>query len=353
MKYQKIELASNINNKKINNISKRIIGIEILRMFLCFRIVVLHYYSSNNRYLLKMKERQFQVPCFFFISFYFLYPIIIQKNFQKLKLRLERLLVPYIIFPIFVWIVNNLMFLITKFNRFNRLLTINELKLNLLVGKGIFGIGVLWFHFNLIILTLLFFISSIFFQTYFLLFFQVVGLISLNIQYSELNFQLFNQYKINISMSLGNLIETLTIAIFAFSMAHINIFQVFSKNRLIISLFSCFFLFLIYNYNIFSDLYGFSSAGIKQNIVSFFLFNIFFLINFGIFNPKIIVVFQQITKYTQGIYCLHFLIQYYLKLVFDRNGTFIGCIILYIISYTLSFIGFKIFKKSKLKHLFI
>lgn len=98
MKCQKVELTFDDENKKINNASKRIIGIEILRMFLCFRIVVLHYYSSNNKYLLKLKEHQFQVPCFFLISFYFLYQIIIRKNYQKLKLRLERLLVPYISF---------------------------------------------------------------------------------------------------------------------------------------------------------------------------------------------------------------------------------------------------------------
>ena len=328
MKYQKVELTTDDENKKTNNTAKRIIGIEILRMFLCFRIVVLHYYTSNNKFLLKLKEHQFQVPCFFLISFYFLYKIILRKDYQKLKLRLERLLVPYIIYPIFVWIINNLIFLITKFNRFNRLLTLNELKLNLIVGKGIFGIGILWFHFNLIILTLLFFIFSVLLEKYFLLLFQFIGLFALLIQYSEINFKYFNQYNINISMSVGNLIETLTMAIFAFSIADANIILFLSKKGIINSLFSCFFLFLIYYYNIFSPLYGFSSSGIKQIIVSFCLFNIFYIIKFDLFNSKTIVLVQQMTKYTQGIYCLHFLIQYYLKLLFDKNGTFIGCFIL-------------------------
>ena len=341
-------------DKKINdNRTKRIIGIEILRTFLCFRIVLLHYYSSNNKYLVQLVGHRFQVPCFFFISFYFLYPAISQKNINKIKLRFERLLIPYIIYPILVWIFNNLMFLIIKYNRFNRLLTFKELLLNLIVGKGIFGIGVLWFHFNLIILSLLFFIFSFILKSYFLILFQIIALITLIIQYSEINYQFFNGYTINISMSIGNLVETLTIAIFAFSLSHNNIFKFFLKNREKYLLFSFFFLYLIFYYNIFSPLYGFSSAGIKQNIIAFLIFNIFFITPFELLHSKIISLIKQITKYTQGIYCIHFLIQYYFRLRFDKHGTFIGCMILYIISYFFSFIGIKFLNNSKLKHLFI
>ena len=251
-----------------------------------------------------------------------------QRNFQKLKSRLERLLIPYIIYPLFVWSINNLMFLITKYNRFNRLLTLNELKLNLIVGKGIFGIGVLWFHFNLLILTIPFFISSIFLGIYFLILFQIIGFINLIIQYSEINYKYFIQYNINISMPLGNLAETFTVAIFAFSLSEINIFQIFLKNRKKSLFFSILFLYLISNYKIFSPLYGFSSAGLKQNIISFLLFNIFYLIDLESINSTILGLIQQTTKFTQGIYCLHFLIQYYLKLKLDKNGTFIGCVFL-------------------------
>ena len=345
-----LEQINKIANKKI--ISKRIIGIEILRMFLCFRIILLHYYSGNNRYILKMKSNTFQVSTFFFISFYFLYPIISQINFVKLKLRLERLLIPYIIYPIIVWIINNLMFLITKFNRFNRLLTINELKLNLIIGRGIFGIGVLWFHFNLLIFTLLFFISSFYMKGYFLMIFQILSSISYIIQYSRNNYNFFQQFNYNISLSVGSLIETFPIAIFAFSLASINIFKIFLKNRLKYIYFSCFFLYLILNYNIYSYLEGYSSTGIYNNIIAFFLFNIFFLAPFEILNSKILHIILQLTKYTQGIYCLHFLIQQYIRKKFDENGSFIGCFILYIISYIFSFIGFKIFEKTKLKSLF-
>ena len=352
MKFKRTELLSVNHYSIINKMKKRIEGIEFLRMILCFGIVLLHYYSSDNKYILKIKENNFQVPCFFFISFYFLYPTISQKNIGKYKQRLERLLIPYIIYPIIVWIINNIMFLIINYNRFNRLLTFKELKLNLIFGKGIFGIGVLWFHFNLIIFTIIFIIFAYFLNDYFLISFQIIASISYIIEYSGVNNKFFHQFKIYVSQPIGNLVETLPIAIFAFSLSNYNIFQKLSYNRIKTIFFFSIFLYYIFYYNIFSPIKGFSSPGIKFNIIAFLLFSIFFLIPFEVLNQKILSVLKKITKYTQGIYCLHFLIQYYFKLLFDRKGTLNGCIILYIVSYFFSFFGFLVFQRTKLKFLF-
>jgi len=70
-------------------------------VFLCFRIIILHYYSGKTKYILKLKSKRTQVSCFFFISFYFLYSTISKRNTQKMKLRLERLII------IFFFISNN------------------------------------------------------------------------------------------------------------------------------------------------------------------------------------------------------------------------------------------------------
>ena len=182
-----MEIKNSDNDDKKSKKVQRNLGIETLRMFLCFRIVLLHYYSSKNVYILEMKKNRFQVACFFFISFYFLYPTVSQKNIKKFRIRLERLLIPYLIYPIINWVINNAMFLIIKFNRYNRLLTINDLKTQIIIGRGIYGIAALWFHFNLIIFTILFFISFSLLKKHDLLFFQIAAIISYNIQYSEIN----------------------------------------------------------------------------------------------------------------------------------------------------------------------
>ena len=265
---------------------------------------------------------------FFFISFYFLYPIISKGNSEKMKLRLERLFIPFIIYPISVWIINNFMFLVLKYNRFNRLLTLHELILNLLVGKGIFGIGVLWFHFNLIFLSIFFFITSFLFENYFLIIFQILSSFSYIIQYSKLNYRFFQSYTVNIWMSIGNLIETFPISIAAFSFSSSNILSAFSNSRKKSLFFFLFFRYLIINYDVFSNLSGHSSPGIIKTVYAFCSFCIFYLLPLNFFNDKILYFIKQFTKFTQGIYCLHFLIQYYFKFKFGKKGSFSDCIIL-------------------------
>jgi len=339
--------AENTKKKPSRNL-----GIEMLRMFLCFRIVLLHYCSPNNKIIKSLKRNRFQVSCFFFISFYFLFPILSNRDNKKLRIRLERLLIPYIIYPFVIWIINDLMFLLIKFNRYNRLLTLNDLKKQLIIGRGIYGISILWFHFNLILFTIFFSITSFILQNYFLTIFQTLALITYILQYTQINYLYFIQYTENIWMSVGNLVETFPIAIIAFSISNIYIKPVLLKNRKKFFFFSIFLFFIISNYDIFSNIKGFSSNGIKHIFTSLFLFISFSIIPFDILNSKILVIINQITRYTQGIYCLHFLFQYYLKLKFDKEGTFIGCIFLYIISYFVSLIGFKIFSQTKLKFLF-
>ena len=347
-----MELSNIFEKDKKNTIKQRNLGIEVLRMVLCFRIVLLHYYSLKNLFIRKLKRNRFQVPCFFFISFYFLYPTISQRNEKKLKLRLERLLIPYIIHPIFNWIINNIMFIIVKFNRYNRLLTLNDLKTQIIVGRGIYGISVLWFHFNLILFTIFFFIFSFMLKTHFLTFFQVIALISYSLVYSEFNYKYFKQYTENVWMSVGNLTETFPIAIYGFTLSSINVYQILLKKREKVIFFSIIFFYLISYYHIFVFVKGFSSPGIYQIFNSTCLFSFFSLLPLEKLNLPLLLFIKQITKYTQGIYCLHFLFQYYMKLKFDKSGSFMGCIILYMFSYFISFIGFNVFSKTKLKFLF-
>ena len=327
---------SEINKRK--EIGKRNLGIELLRMILCFRIVLLHYYSSKNIYIINLKKNRFQVPCFFLISFYFIYPTISERIHEKFRQRLERLLIPYIVHPLINWIINNIMFLIIRFNRYKRFLTLNDLLTQIIIGRGIYGVAVLWFHFNLIILTLLFFITSCILKSYFLFVLQIIALISYELQYSGINYLYFKQYTENIWMSIGNINETIPIAITGFSLAANNILQKLIKKRNTNLFYIFLFLYILSKYKIFFIVKGFSSPGIKHIFFSSFLFFFFSLIPLEKMNLKIVSFIKNITKYTQGIYCLHFLIQYYMKLKFDKNGSFFGCIFLYILSYFFSLI---------------
>ena len=73
LKYIKpMELAHTEAENTIKKPSRNL-GIEMLRMFLCFRIVLLHYCSPKNKIIKSLKRNRFQVSCFFlflFISYF-------------------------------------------------------------------------------------------------------------------------------------------------------------------------------------------------------------------------------------------------------------------------------------------
>lgn len=342
-----------LNKKKKSCNIQRNQGIEILRMFLCFRIVLLHCYSSHNRFINKLRRNYYQVPCFFFLSFIFLYPTILKRNIDKMKLRLKRLSIPYIIYPIIFWFVNNIMFLLFQFNIFKRFLTLNELKMHIIIGEGIRDLSILWFLFQLQILTIIFFICKLLLKNNFLSIFQIISLFCYLITYTGINYNFFIHYTNRIFTSIGNFVEAMPIAITAFSLSKINFIQIISSHKMKIIFFFSFFFYLILEYNIFSPIKGMSSPGFKPLIISVLLFSIFSLISLDYKNSKVLISISQMTKYTKGIYCMHKIVLSYLKYYYGNNVTFLGCIIIYIICYFISFIGFQIFSKSELRFLFI
>ena len=136
-------------------------GLEIYRFILCFWVLLYHCLKkTDSKLLLNFITKMYHVPSFFFISFFFLFPTISGRNIQKMKIRLYRLLIPYILWPIITWSFNNISFQIFKKSRFSCFLPFSLLKEQLIVGRPIFA--QLWFHFNLILLTILFFILSLF-----------------------------------------------------------------------------------------------------------------------------------------------------------------------------------------------
>ena len=85
-------------NININTYKKINYSLELLRMLLSFWVIA-HHCCRN---VVKFKGR-FHVPTFMIMSFYFYYNTVKSKNIPKMKQRLQRILVPYIIWPIFFY----------------------------------------------------------------------------------------------------------------------------------------------------------------------------------------------------------------------------------------------------------
>ena len=333
-------------------------GLEILRMILCFWVVLFHCLrKTDNNIILNFKRKMFHVPSFFFISFYFIFPIIREKNTNKMILRLERLLIPYLFWPLITYAINNLLFLYYKRSRFNRLLTLYELFEQLITGRKFYV--QFWFLSNLLLITIFLFILSFFLAiNIFLKILQAIGIISYFLQYSTYNYIFFDNYKDCISHSLGHIIETFPMAITAFIINKYNIPNRMKSIRYTIILYCILGNYFIYNYKIFSEIqkYGhkYNYNGLEKNIFAMFSFFVFYLIPIEyIKSNKLIIFINIVSKYTQGIYCLHPIANYFATNIIHIKKTFNGCLIIYLISYLMSFTGDKISFKTRAKLLFI
>ena len=330
------------------------LGIQLLRAILCFWVVSFHCMSRKNILIRIILKKHFHVPTFFIISFYYLLKNCNEKDIKKIKQRFERLLIPYLIWPTIILIFNNLLFFFIKFNRFNRILSFNDFIIQLILGRKY--IGVFWFQFMLIFLTIFFFIL-VFLKINILFIFYILSIISYFFQYSGYNYNIFITYQSSVKGSIGYLAEIIPTITAGLTLSSLNIIKRLEKNKSITLLFTIIIIYFIFKYDIFIDINGFCYKGIIMIFGSIPLFIFFSLLPINNIKSRIFVKFIKCsTQYTNGIYCLHSIISYYLRkinisLVINREIS--GCIIIYLISYFISFINYLLLSKTKLKYLFI
>jgi len=118
-------------------------GIQILRMLLSLWIVLGHCCIIRNKILIiLLKDKYFHVPIFLIISFYFFYDKLNFRSINKIKIRFERLLIPYLIYPIIIFILNRVFFINTDFNIHYRKVKlfhfIKQLFLQFIIEKNLF-----------------------------------------------------------------------------------------------------------------------------------------------------------------------------------------------------------------------
>lgn len=334
------------NNSFGNN---RNLGIEILRMILCFWVLSFHCLNNNKigyfiYYITKTKF--FHVPCFAFISFYYGNNIFIGRNIEKLKRRFERLLIPYILWPIIIFIIDNLLHFL--FNHNIHRIYLYDLKIQLIVGRQF--IVPLWYLFGTIFLSLSFFIISNIFKKYFLYVTQLLIIVSYIVQYS-FKTTVFDIYKNNVKLPILDTFSIIPLSLFGINIAHLEILKYFKHNFRITFIITYILLFTLFKYEIFVDMGGYN--GIIHIFISLLFFIGFYILpleNTQIWLQKII---KQLTSYTNGIYCLQTKIFPFVRLYIDNNGTIKSSLISYIILYFISFASIKIVGKTKLKYLFI
>jgi len=341
--------------KKQNN--KTNVSIQLLRFLLCFWVVIIHCTYVKPKYK-KYMFRGFHVPTFIFIAFYFYYPLLSKRNIIKIISRFQRLLIPYLLWPIIQLIILHLSLKKFKFGVMNFInqLSLKKIYLQILIGTQIYGI--FWFQFNLIFLSLFFTIVSFMFKKSFLIILQFIGIISLYLRASQLDYYFFISFSKYISANLASLIELIPNAAIGCSLSHIN-FLIKIKNipnyyKFMLALFA----FIFFKYDIFLHLNGYRYTDVFLHMVmSIILFTLFGCIDLDKLKCMKPII-NQLSGFTGGIYCIHLIIKNLLIKNFEffnngNNKTYFFSILIYILSYFICFIGYKLFENHNLKYLFI
>ena len=337
---------------KIHNSKEIYIGIQLLRFLFCLWIVILHCAIIKNEHKIYF-NKGFHVPSFILISFYFFYPNIKNRIISKIKARFQRLLYPYILWPIIIFIINNLLITIISFGIYNNKLMLKDIYLQIIIGAQYHAI--FWFQFNLIFISLFLSIISFIFKNNALRVFEYLGIISLYIHFSGINFYMFNSLHRRYQITLGGLAELTPLAIIGCILSSIN-FLVFLKNKLSLHHHIILYLFILFlfRYSIFKLYFGFRYPNILLNILA----SIILFISFGTINLDkflvVITIIKLISKFTGGIYYIHPILRVFLKkyILFFSKRTYFSSFVIYIFCYLICYIGLLLFKNNKLKYLF-
>ena len=355
-KYLKLKRNKIIKRNNSSNEKNIHLGFSILKNLLAFDVIISHCFSTKlikkikNKYILFIvKRRRIHVPSFFILSFYFNHNTLISNDWKKKINRFARLLIPYIGWPIIV-------FLISKnskyYKKFDYLISSKILILQLLTGQGqkLFHF---WYLFDLIATTLIFILIIFIFRKKYLFIFHLILIFSYYLQYSKFNKRFLSSIYSIAALSREN--EMIPYAITGFTLSSVKFFKLLENYRFNTFVISILIFHFVQNNEIFTNFFGVAYNGIKLNVLAVCLvatFSLFPLNTIG--NKYLFKLLKIITNHSAGIFYLHQAVQFYFKEYFIeiKNGTFKGTIIIYLISYIISLLGTAIFYKTILKNLF-
>ena len=351
MEYIKIKKKTNFALRKKYNY-----GLGLLKVYLSLTVIISHCCkreTTKNKFifLIFVKSRKIHVPAFFILSFYFMHDHFISLKIKTLLKRIERLIIPYLGWPIIIYALNN--------GIFNRLIKnigkypIKELKNQLLWGNRF--IIQFWFQWDLIMLTILFYAFIFIFKKYHLFCLQLLAIFAYFLQYSGYNFRFYQTLKPENKKCLGRIAEAIPYTVTGFSFASLKVFDILNAYKIKTLVFSTLAFIFLEKYSVFSEIKGVMYYGFNKNIRAISLIFIFLIFpSDKITNSKTKKFLRQLTNYTPGIFYLHYTVFVYSKIFIEsiKSGTFFGCVIIYIITYLFCIIGTKISGKSKFKNLF-
>lgn len=324
--------------KNLIDTSKVNVGISLLKMIMCFEIVLYHFWRDTT-YVIALYPfyilRHWGVSIFMLLSFYLVREKLLMKSKTEIKKRLWRLIWPQIGWAVIYWIVFSLVDIVFKQNIVNG---ISDLLWQIITGHSPSLNESMWFQTVLILLTVLFF--SLFYYLP-----ERIGIIlicffipaSLILQYSGLNYYLFGDLREELKYPLGRFCEMVPYASIGFLLSYSKVYLKLMKYWIYIFVPSVIVGYILLTTSIFYPPNGFGYSGIREIAIAVLFVTNAVIIPLDKLPEKVKNICFIVTKYTLGIYCIHRLIATIVYALLEKSGietgTFIQCCMIYVLCY--------------------
>ncbi|MBQ6334428.1 MAG: acyltransferase [Erysipelotrichaceae bacterium] len=325
-----------INYDKINY------GFSLLKMLMAFEVLLGHFADWSQydpRIVWPFRELvSLAVPSFVIMSFYLTERSFLNRDDEKFKVRFKKLLIPQIAWAFIYYIIYALidLFMHKKLHS-----GITDLFWQILTGHSSYLNPSMWYQFDIIITTVLFF----------LVFRQIkdnkkayCGLLIITLfcyilQFSGVNRALFGEMIFELKYPLGRIIEMIPFATIGFSLRYFDVFEKLKKYRWIVMVL-CVALFLLGFHIPWPELKDFGFAGFAKPYLALCIVTFAFLTPLEKLSLPIKKAIIKISDYSLGIYCIHRLINTLLKVFIPSISlqSFERCVLLYIICYFICFL---------------
>jgi hypothetical protein len=260
-----------------------------------------------------------------------------------------KLIIPQIVWAVIYYVVYSIIGIVMHVQIVNG---ITDLFWQIITGHSPKLNPTMWFQFNLIIISLLFFIVFYFWsENIGMAIIILLSFVCLFLQYSGIYIKWFSELRYELGRPIGRIVEMFpmaTLGVIASRYKLVTLFKDKAINVLLAGILVVLFIFL--DCNVFVISLNFDYAGIWKVLVGFSLTAFAYNCNFKFFTTKYPSLSHLITKHTLGIYCGHKLIA---NVLFNILSIFLGiqtsrfyqCILVYV----LGFMVFEILSKIPFK----
>ena len=322
------------------------LGISILKMIMCFMVIVSHIWGVNVvhdgplgwvYYL-----REYAVPVFMILTFFFSEKMLDQLDAKKIGKRIVKLIVPLWGWAVIYWIFYKLLeeFLYPGYD-----LKVKDLFWQMFTGNSIYLNGTMWFQVDLIVLTLLFALIIFVAQRFKNVVFAILSFACVLLSYLGTLLVLF-KLKSELVGCVGRFFEVLPMAVIGFMLAYYGILDKSRKPWIATMVLGIVFLRFLRYYKPFSPVpvQTFDYAGFDKLAVALALIFVFNAPPLEKLPKAVHKIVEWVTKYTLGIYCMHRLVSNLLHYFISHRTwdietfTFIDCVVTYVLCYIISFL---------------